>query len=217
MMRAMSSQRVKSSMRDCDIRSELHVLLHQQHAGEPDTLIRHEMGLCAGKRRVDVAILNGEIAGYEIKSDVDSLSRLHGQADDYGQVLDRVTLVTTSRHLEKSMNLLPTWWGVIEARQEHGRVTLETVREPEINPELDPFALAQLLWREEALEELRTRGLSKGLSKKARYYLWQALAQAFATEDLRNLVRERIKARPEWKVAPPHGRNDATPPTVATQ
>ena len=115
------------------------------------------------------------------------------------------------------MGLLPLWWGIIIARQERGRVTLETVREPDINTELDSFALAQLLWRDEALEELRARGLSKGLSKKARHYVWLALAHTVAIEELRDLVRERIKARPEWLGAPPHVQSGATLPTVATE
>jgi hypothetical protein len=178
-------------MRDGDIRRELDALLRKRYAGDLNTLIRHEMGLCAGQRRIDVALLNGEISGYEIKSDEDTLFRLLGQADVYGRVLDRVTLVTTSRHQEKSMGLLPLWWGIIVARQERGRVTLETVREPDINNELDSFALAQLLWRDEALEELKTRGLSKGFSKKARHYVWLELAQAVSIEELRVLVRAR--------------------------
>ena len=204
-------------MRDGDIRRELDALLRQRHADDPNTLIRHEMGLCAGKRRVDIALLNGEMSGYEIKSDEDTLFRLLGQADAYGRVFDRVTLVTTSRHREKSMDLLPLWWGIIVARQERGYVILETVREPDFNTELDPFALAQLLWRDEALDVLRDRGLSKGLSKKARYYVWLTLAQAVAIEELRIIVRERVKGRPEWLGAPPHVQSDATHPTVATE
>ena len=204
-------------MRDGDIRRELDALLRQQHAGAPDTLIRHEMGLCGGERRIDVALLNGEISGYEIKSDEDTLFRLLGQADAYRRVLDRITLVTTPRHQDKAMGLLPLWWGIIVARQERGRVILETVREAGINTELSSFALAQLLWRGEALEELKTRGLSKGLLKKARHYVWLALAQAVAVEDLRNLVRERVKARPEWLAAPLRVQSDAMQPTVATE
>lgn len=203
-------------MRDYDIRRELDVLLHQQHAGEPNTFIRHEVGLCAGKRRVDVALLNGEFAGYEIKSDVDSLARLLGQASDYGQVLDRVTLVTTVRHLEKSMGLLPQWWGIMVARQGQGSIILEPVREAVANPELEPYALAQLLWRDEALEELKSRGLARGLTKKARHYLWRALMQAVPIEELRDLVRERVKARAELTGAPPHAQSGETRPTVAT-
>ena len=45
-------------MRDSDIRLALDKLLRKRHANEPDTIIRHEVGLCAGKRRIDIAIIN---------------------------------------------------------------------------------------------------------------------------------------------------------------
>ena len=185
-------------MRDGDIRAALGVFLSERHSGDPDTIIRHETGICAGKRRVDVALLNGEFAGYEIKSDEDTLTRLSGQSADYGRVFDRLTLVTTERHLEKALDLVPAWWGIIIARQRDGQVVLDEVRQPDFNTEHDPFALAQLLWREEALDELRKRGMGRGMSKMARYYLWRALAEGIAVEELRILARERIKARPEW-------------------
>ena len=66
------------------------------------------------------------------------------------------------------MDLLPTWWGVMVAKQHQGRIVFEEVRRPAVNTDLDPFALSQMLWRGEALEELRAKGLSKGLSNKAR-------------------------------------------------
>ena len=202
-------------MRDGDIRQELDTFLHQQHSGDHGTLIRHEVGICANERRIDIAVFNGEISGYEIKSDVDTLNRLFRQADAYGRVLDRVTLVTTLRHLEKAVDLLPSWWGVVIANQNQGQVILKSMRKPSINTELDPFSLAQLLWRSEALEELRTRGLSKGLSKKARHYIWLTLAEAIDIAELRVLVRERVKVRPEWSACRPHGQSDVTHPTVA--
>ena len=204
-------------MRDGDIRKKLDAHLRWYHADDPDTLIRHEMGLCGGERRIDVALLNGEISGFEIKSDEDTLFRLFGQADAYRKVLDRVTLVTTSRHKEKAISVLPLWWGVMVARQEQGSVILEPERAPDINTGLDPFALAQLLWRGEALDELKSRGLSKGLSKKARHYVWLALAQSVAIDELRDLVRERIKARTEWLADQRYAQSGATPPTAATE
>ena len=203
-------------MRDGDIRLALDAVLERRHAGEPETLIRHEMGICAGKRRVDVALLNGELAGYEIKSDEDTLSRLGGQSADYGRVFDRVTLVTTARHQKKAMRLVPKWWGIIVARQEGGEAVLEEIRQPRMNPDIEPFALAQLLWRDEVLEELRSRGLAKGMSKKARYYLWMALSEKVAIQELRDLVRERVKARPEWLAGPLYARSGGTLPTAAT-
>ena len=68
---------VAAKTRDCDIRLALENRLVQQHSNEPDTLIRHEVGICAGKRRLDMAVVNGEFTGYEIKSDADTLARFH--------------------------------------------------------------------------------------------------------------------------------------------
>jgi hypothetical protein len=194
----------------------LHSLLLSRHGDDPDTLIRHEVGLCAGERRIDVAIVNGEFAGYEIKSDEDTLNRLVGQAQTYGRVLDRAILVTTKRHLESAESSLPTWWGVIVAYADEGTVHLETVREPLLNSQHDAFALAQLLWRDEALDELRIRDQAQGLSKKARHYVWSALAEAVTLEELRDLVRARLKARQEWPGGQLHARYGVIPQTPTT-
>lgn len=185
-------------MRDYDIRLALDALLRERHNAEPDTVIRHEVGLCAGKRRIDVAIINSEIIGYEIKSDEDTLNRLEGQAEVYGDVLDKAVLVTTEHHLDSALGKLPEWWGVTIAYNDNGNVCLRDIREPRLNNRLDAFSLAQLLWREEALEELRLRNKSQGLSKKARHYVWAALADAVSLDELRTIVRSRLKARQVW-------------------
>ena len=203
-------------MRDGDIRLELDARLHRKHGNDPNTVIRHEMGLCAGARRIDVAVLNGDISGYEIKSDEDTLFRLVEQADVYRQVLDRVTLVTTPRHQEKSIALLPSWWGITIAQQRRGRVILRPLRKAARNREINPFAVAQLLWRDEALDLLRDRGLAKGLSGKARHFVWHALARRIAIRDLRNLVREQVKARPDWPGGRLHAQSDAMRPTATS-
>ena len=156
------------------------------------------MGLCAGQRRVDLALVNGELTGYEIKSDEDTLRRLAGQSEAYGRVLDRAVLVTTERHVAAATTHLPEWWGVTTASISDGEVTLTVVREPQLNHQIDPFALSQLLWRDEAMEELRARNLHRGLSKQARHYVWVALAEALAIGELRDVVRARLKARREW-------------------
>jgi hypothetical protein len=90
-------------VRDSDIRAALMTHVLATHFAEPGTLLRHELGICAGQRRVNVALINGEIAGWEIKSDEDTLTRLAGQVDAYGQVLDRATLVTTPRWVDRAV------------------------------------------------------------------------------------------------------------------
>lgn len=185
-------------MRDGDIRRSLHTMLWNQHGLDGDTVIRHELGLCAGSRRVDIALVNGELTGFEIKSDEDTLSRLAGQANVYCRVFDKVVIVTGEKHLEGAMSQLPGWWGVMVATQSDGAARLATVRAPQRNERVDPFSLVQLLWRDEALEELRLRGLGGGLGKKARHYLWNSLAGAVEVDELRATVRSRIKARRDW-------------------
>ena len=185
-------------LRDSDIREVLAADLHARYADDSGTLIRHELGLCAGERRVDLAVINGEMVGYEIKSDVDRLDRLAAQAEAYGKVFDRMSIVTTDRYLADAVAMLPSWWEVLCIRQGQEGVSSEQVRVGRTNTGQDPFALAQLLWREEALDELKSRALAKGLSKKRRWIIWQHLAQAMPVAELRNVVRERLKARREW-------------------
>lgn len=206
-----------SHMRDTDIRQALDSRLRDQHGHESDTLIRHEFGLCAGSRRVDVAVVNGEITGYEIKSDEDTLARLAGQAETYGRVLDRAVIVTTARYVEKSMAKLPDWWGVMVARTEEDSVVLDKAKHGERNEQVQPFAVAQLLWRDEALQVLRSRGLGKGLSRKARHYVWQELSEALPLPELRDVVRQCIKERPVWSDGRQRAPRDATLRTPATE
>ena len=207
---------VMSRMRDSDIRLALDALLRARYIGDPETIIRHEVGLCAGKRRIDVITVNSEICGYEIKSDEDTLKRLAGQAETYEQVLDRAILVTTKRHLDIAQSILPTWWGIMVAHTEHGDICLETIRESALNNHHVAFSLAQLLWREEALEELRIREKGQGLSKKARYYVWVALTDTISLEELHSVVRARIKARPEWPGGQLHAPYDVIPQTITS-
>lgn len=86
-------------MRDPEIRSELHRRLQLRHGNDPTVRIVDEMSVLTGACRIDVALINGRLEGFEIKSDSDSLSRLPRQAFAYGQVFDRLTMVWVSCHL----------------------------------------------------------------------------------------------------------------------
>ena len=80
-------------MRDAEIRPALREHLLRRHASETDTVLIEELGLRRSHVRVDLAVVNGSLHGFEIKSDRDSLRRLARQVDLYSQVLDRATLV----------------------------------------------------------------------------------------------------------------------------
>jgi hypothetical protein len=63
---------------------------------------------------------------------------------------------------------------------------------------VQPLAVAQLLWRAEALEVLRHRGLHRGLSSATRWRLWERLAEQLPLLELQVEVRSRLKARQDW-------------------
>jgi hypothetical protein len=189
-------------MRDIDIRGALRLEMARRHS-EEGALIVEELGLCQGAARVDVAVVNGSVHGYEIKSEYDTLARLPGQSTIYSQALEFVTIVAASAHSLKIAALIPPWWGIWIAVQDGGGIRLEEVREPQRNPGISPFAQAQLLWRQEALQALESRGLADGLKHKPRHQLWNRLASELTIEELGTLVRKCLKARNDWRVAAP--------------
>ena len=138
-------------------------------------MIIEELGLCQGEARVDVAVVNGCMHGYEIKSDQDNLMRLSGQAAIYGRVLDRITLVVSGVHLTEAVAIIPRWWGVLVVKEKNGQIFFIKKRKGRQNPALDPFAIAQLLWRNEAYDALKERNIHIGLAKKSRASLWEKL------------------------------------------
>lgn len=188
-------------MRDRDVREALRATLVAEHRDALDhTLFVDELDLC-GQVRVDVAVLNGAMAGFELKSATDSLRRLPVQVELYSQVLDFATLVVATNHERRALELLPDWWGHTTAHWADDHVELEQVREPRWNPEPHAPAIAMLLWRDEALDELTKRGIDRGLRSRPRRVLCEALADALEIDDLRDTVRERLKAREGWRPA----------------
>jgi hypothetical protein len=187
-------------MRDRDVRDALHSKVLKDHHGDPDTLVLDELGLRHGTCRVDVAVVNGYLHGFEIKSDADTLERLSGQVAIYNAVLDQATLVVGERHVEKAKPKLPQWWGikVATAKGDHG-IEFEDLRSPELNADIDAVALAELLWRPEAAEILRERGAPERLLKRPRAALYGYMAETIELSELRGLIRQRLKSRARWR------------------
>jgi hypothetical protein len=186
-------------MRDRDVRRALLDHLHELHAGDPDTRIVEEMGVWCGTARIDVAVVNGELCGFELKSERDTLERLPLQAEVYGLVFDRVSLVTTDRHLRKAATIVPNWWGTYIVREAiDGSTKLKRTRAPKPNPNRDPMVLAQLLWRSEVLTLLDQHGLAAGYRSKSARVLYERLATHLKLNELALGVRQALKARTQW-------------------
>jgi len=189
----------QSLLSEAAIRSALVQRLSVNRA--PGELLIEELGILQGDSRVDVAVINGAVHGYEIKSDADTLDRLAAQVEAYSLVLHFVTLVATSKHATRARRLIPRWWGVAVADDaEHG-VRIVQRRKARPNPSLDPFSLAQLLWRDEVAEILQTIGITKGLKRKPRRAMWALLADALSVSELTARVCRTIRSRGDWRVS----------------
>jgi len=204
-------------MRDFDVREALRSRLLAEHAEDmASTLLVDELGLC-GESRVDLAVVNGSLTGYELKSARDRLDRLPNQVATYGRVLDYAYLVVAHSHLSQARKMLPSWWGILVAREEGGTVVLSHQRKARHNPAVDAGSLAQLLWRDEALSVLARHGLDRGVRTKARHVLWAKLADDLDLDQLRDEVRENLKARRGWRESPaPRGSASTWRPSDTT-
>jgi len=185
-------------MRDADVREALRKRLYRDHDGDADTLIVEEMGVWSGSVRIDVAVINGELSGYELKSDRDTLERLPAQADIYSKVFDRMTLVVGARHASKARGMVPEWWGCTVARMRKGRVVLVPERPAQSNPAPSPFVIAQLLWKDEAISILDKHGLARGWRSKPAAAIFHRLASELPFRVLVEHVRTTLRARERW-------------------
>jgi hypothetical protein len=178
---------------DAEIRAALKTRLLKEHLKEIDTVFVEELGLCRGAVRADLTVVNGSIHGYEIKSDRDSLRRLARQAQTYGRVFDRSTLVVGDRFLTAA-DLLPAWWGILHAQQTSEGIKFRTIRKARLNRHKDPRALVELLWSDQALALLEQRGVARGVRRKARRFVWDRVCTELSLREISDAVRAHLKA-----------------------
>lgn len=186
-------------IRDTDIRQKLHLTKLQKYKNDPEVMVIDELGLCQGLTRVDIAVVNGSMIGYEIKSELDTLERLPAQRDLYNKILDYVIIVSYTSHIKHLNDCIPDWWGIIEVKKTESGFDLINRKKPKKNREQDKYSIAQLLWKEEALTLLMQLNLAEGLRSKPRDILWKKLAESLSTQKLSRLVRETIRARGNWR------------------
>jgi len=75
--------------RDSDIRRVLLADLSQLYSDKDHDLIVEEFG--CNSARIDIAVINGALHAFEIKSDSDSLDRLPSQIEAYQGVFEYIT------------------------------------------------------------------------------------------------------------------------------
>lgn len=180
---------------------QLRVLLkaHLSARIGADDRVVDEFSLAYGAVRADVALVNGHLEGFEIKAGRDTLKRLPAQVEAYNQVFEFSWVVTTPSHLSGVREVVPKGWGLLVAKADEQGGELVQVRRAQRNSRRNTEHLARLLWRVEALAQLETLGLSKGLKSKPKIALFATLAEAMTADALSNYVRTCLKSRANWR------------------
>lgn len=201
-------------MRDIDIRKALEAKITQQYGSEQGTRIVHELAVCCGAARIDIAVVNGSLCGFEIKSDADTLRRLPDQVSAYNKVFDFVTIVAGKSHIPKLRRLIPHWWGIVSVSSQTPAVFVRR-RKARQNPGPDALERANLLWRAEALKLLQLSGNDRGYRSKSRREICGRLVEVLPCECLSDSVRRVLRAREEWRSAKGPFRCDGSRPEIA--
>jgi hypothetical protein len=204
----------KPVTRDMDIRKVLLANLEAKYNDKSHDLIVEEFGCKTA--RADVAVINGVLHAYEIKSDSDSLDRLPSQMDAYQSVFEYVTLVCGRRLLERARIEVPKWWGLQKAEFKNGTVAIREIRAAKPNPDQSPLAVAKMLWKTEALAVLRKYGHRGVTSRCTADEVWNAVAAHIPLVELTNEVRQAIKARGGSGFAKPSIPDDGLCTTEST-
>lgn len=183
------------------IRSALKKNLENIYVKDIHAKIIEELGITHGAARIDIAVVNGILHGYELKSDLDTLCRLPEQIRIYNSVLDKITLVVGKNHLHEAIKIIPDWWGIVIAKivNPSGVVSFYDIREANENPLRDSVAIAKLLWRVEALNILEKNQQAKDVRSKPRREIYERLAMVLDQSTLRAEVREHLLFRVNWR------------------
>lgn len=184
-------------LKDNDIR---HVLLKElnERIITKQTKIINEMGIFHGRSRIDVAVMDNGFHGFEIKSESDNLNRLPRQIKDYNLVFERMHIVTQRKYLNEIREMVPKWWGIILVTQKNNKIQLKEIRKGRQNKQVSTKALSTLLWREEAIEILKEKGLHKGILSKPKKDIYQRLSNYFEYDELKVLISQKIIERDHW-------------------
>jgi hypothetical protein len=183
------------STTDAIIRQAIRASLEASHRGE-DAVIVDELKVSLGSGRIDVAVINGRLEGYEIKSDKDSLHRLPKQVAMFGAVAERMTLVTGRRHLDKAIEVVPDWWSVVACSSNDGaQITFERIRRGRINRKLDKTALVETLERDEIVHMLASVNLDKGFRSATYRVLAERAILNMSTDQISKYVKRILKVR----------------------
>lgn len=161
-----------------------------------DAVLINEMVVANWSRRADIAVVNGRLYAFEVKSDLDTLQRLDGQISAYLDRFDKVTVVTTRKFSSLIFERMPPEVEIWEASSDGGEVSLRVARRGKTKEITCKRTLCGFLLKSEIISFLRQRNDQLALQDMSRENLI-LLVKPYPLKELRSYVLACLKARYE--------------------
>jgi hypothetical protein len=190
-------------MRDHIVRAAFHETVLRTAHLDQDTFVVNELGLKNGVIRADIAVMNGKLVGYEIKTDKDNLNRLNSQINAYSEVFDQAYIISGQKHLNKVLDRVPAWWGVYIIEPDEEEICTFTCLRPAIlNDQRSAYSIAQLLWKTEVAEVLESQFNCVLKQSWTKHKLYDVLIDKLDVNALGQLTLRILKNRQGWRTNP---------------
>ncbi|PEZ05545.1 hypothetical protein CN326_13860 [Bacillus sp. AFS018417] len=184
-------------LRDIHLREMLLAELYDEHKNDSNTRIINELGIDFGASRIDVAVVNGIIHGFEIKSECDTLIRLPRQMEYYNQLFERMTIVVAPKYYNEVKEIIPNWWGIKVVSSKGDRLITKRKGRKKSSQELE--LLLKLLWKKELEALVDVLGYSKKLKKLKKHELLDLFKNEQDITSIKEFVYYSLKTRQNWR------------------
>ncbi|MDC5522402.1 sce7726 family protein [Acinetobacter baumannii] len=161
--------------------------------------ILDELHVHRGNAIADVVALYNEPHCYEIKGDNDCISRLEKQGYYYNLAFNKITLVTTPKHLSNAQKKAPSHWGILIISEIENQIKIKHLRKASNNPLFKKEVAIQTLWREEMLSIIEEHKLDISI-KLNKLDLATSLASHLNKEMIYSNISKILTARSATKI-----------------
>lgn len=188
---------MEKHMLDKDIREPLFDFLEEFYGK-----IRIFEEKVTGISRTDaLGVIDGQLIGFEIKSDRDTYARLKRQTADYDLLCDVNYLVVGKSHRKQADQHIPAHWGIICVyeeeklpQKEKKRIIVEIDQIPGVNPNVKIERQLDLLWRPE-LATLQEWNEMPKYAQKSKAFVREKILERVPQETLKHQITDLLFER----------------------
>lgn len=168
----MKLESLNSNPREQQIKACLIEFLRLKQKIFDNTSIINEFSVDKHNRRADLVLVDQtQFTAFEIKSDADRLTRLHGQVETYKQYFDKVILVVGPKYVDEVLKSTPADIGVWTYYKSTFKILRQGRKETRLPKDsyiglMHVSELRQIVPKEESTTETKYRSQLENLARK---------------------------------------------------